>query len=224
MVRASPVRPRSGQREGTPGKEIKRMWGVEFEQDNNCGPEEERDEIAPENFKEFLDEEDNRLERIRVEGRGQMINWENYENEQDEQGEGSTREEGVKPKYKSVEPRPTKKEVEEHMLTHIPYRSWCPHCVRGKARASYHKQKDKGERHVPTVSMDYMYMESDKSEERGMPMLVFKDNDSGWTSARVVPKKRELTETGVRVIERRDGQTSESFFSFIRNIEWQRPK
>ena len=189
---------------------------MEFEQDESCGPQEEREDLR--------DEERKEQERTESESRNWVIDREEQEGEGNEQGEDGIREEGVKPKYKNVDPRPTKREVEEHMLTHIPCRSWCPLCVRGKARASYHKQKDKGERHVPTVSMDYMYMESDKSEERGMPMLVFKDNDSGWTSARVVPKKRELTETGVRVIERRDGQTSESFFSFIRNIEWQRPK
>ena len=28
---------------------------------------------------------------------------------------------------------PSKQERIEHELTHVPYRSWCPHCVRGKA-------------------------------------------------------------------------------------------
>ena len=28
---------------------------------------------------------------------------------------------------------PTAAELEEHRLTHIPYRNWCPWCVRGKA-------------------------------------------------------------------------------------------
>ena len=44
-------------------------------------------------------------------------------------------EDGVQPAVKSTEPQPSRQEVEEHMKTHIPYRSWCPHCVRGKARA-----------------------------------------------------------------------------------------
>ena len=80
-------------------------------------------------------------------------------------------EEGVKPKFKSTEPQPSKREMEEHMLTHIPYRSWCPHCVRGKARAKYHKGA-KNEDHIPVVSADYMYMESKESEDEGMPILV----------------------------------------------------
>ena len=27
---------------------------------------------------------------------------------------------------------PTKAEIEDHDVTHLPYRSWCSHCVRGK--------------------------------------------------------------------------------------------
>ena len=34
----------------------------------------------------------------------------------------------------SVKYRPTEEEVREHELTHIPYRSWCEHCVKGKAQ------------------------------------------------------------------------------------------
>eukprot|EP00973_Karenia_brevis_P093377 12417059-Karenia_brevis.AAC.1 len=29
---------------------------------------------------------------------------------------------------------PTYKEWRAHMLTHLPYRSWCAHCVRGKKK------------------------------------------------------------------------------------------
>ena len=28
---------------------------------------------------------------------------------------------------------PTQAEIDEHNLTHMPYRSWCIHCVRGRA-------------------------------------------------------------------------------------------
>ena len=30
---------------------------------------------------------------------------------------------------------PSLEEVRKHRLTHRPFRSWCPHCVRGKGRA-----------------------------------------------------------------------------------------
>ena len=42
------------------------------------------------------------------------------------------------------EPRqPTKAEVPRHNLTHLPYRSWCPECVKGRAKADPHKDKNK---------------------------------------------------------------------------------
>ena len=40
---------------------------------------------------------------------------------------------------------PSREEVLRHRLTHRPFRSWCPHCVRGKGRESQHRkspQKD----------------------------------------------------------------------------------
>ena len=30
---------------------------------------------------------------------------------------------------------PTPKEVEQHNVTHLPFRSWCRHCVRGRAES-----------------------------------------------------------------------------------------
>ena len=72
-------------------------------------------------------EEDKRQEEERGarwdEEREKIISGKEYEWEAED-------EEGQKPQYKEVEPRPSEKEVEEHMLTHIPYRTGCPHCAR----------------------------------------------------------------------------------------------
>ena len=35
---------------------------------------------------------------------------------------------------------PSRQEVQEHELTHIPYRSWCVHCVRGAERSDAHRR------------------------------------------------------------------------------------
>ena len=32
----------------------------------------------------------------------------------------------------------TQAEVDEHNMTHLPYRSWCTHCVRGRGEAHPH--------------------------------------------------------------------------------------
>ena len=55
---------------------------------------------------------------------------------------------------------PSRDEVLRHRLTHRPFRSWCPHCVRGKGRESQHRQSSqKGEfQGVPKLVSDYFYI------------------------------------------------------------------
>ena len=60
---------------------------------------------------------------------------------------------------------PSRQEMLEHNITHTPYRSWCPHCVAGKAKCMKHSQGQGLEHHeIPVVCMDYMFM-GDKSED-----------------------------------------------------------
>lgn len=37
--------------------------------------------------------------------------------------------------------RPTKQEIADHLVSHWPFRSWCRHCVMGRAVSSPHKQR-----------------------------------------------------------------------------------
>ena len=57
---------------------------------------------------------------------------------------------------------PSKQERETHNLTHIPFRSWCEHCVKGRARKRAHKRRDpeikKEElKRATRVYMDFYY-------------------------------------------------------------------
>ncbi len=36
--------------------------------------------------------------------------------------------------------RPMKQEVDDHELTHVPYRNWCPICVRAKGKELDHRK------------------------------------------------------------------------------------
>ena len=57
--------------------------------------------------------------------------------------------------------RPSQAEIGEHMVTHLPFRSWCVHCIRGKSVGKPHCIKCPSEdTQVPTVSLDYMFMTS----------------------------------------------------------------
>ena len=99
-------------------------------------------------------------------------------------------EEGLIPKLKKVVTKPTPEEVERHMVTHIPFREWCPHCVAGKSKIDPRLKRSRDERAIPKISLDYMYMTTGKQEEQmGMPILVGREEKSGWYMAAVVPSK-----------------------------------
>ena len=92
---------------------------------------------------------------------------------------------------------PSEAELDEHMISHYPFRNWCPHCVRGKANASAHRM-DKGlVQDHPTIHMDYCFPVKRKAEEtvedytakRGAPILVQYDDTLGVMSAAYVNEK-----------------------------------
>jgi len=77
-------------------------------------------------------------------------------------------EEGVK--HKEVRPpgEPSKSEVEHHEMTHIPYRSWCAHCVRGRGKSAHHPSKTKDEdkaNRIPMIEIDYCFQEKRKRDK-----------------------------------------------------------
>ena len=55
---------------------------------------------------------------------------------------------------------PSREEVRLHRLTHRPFRSWCPHCIRGKGRASPHlPSSQKGtESEVPKLVANFFFI------------------------------------------------------------------
>ena len=48
---------------------------------------------------------------------------------------------------------PSGKEKEEHFVSHFPFRAWCEHCVRGKAKAMRHVKVNHSEEQVPVISV-----------------------------------------------------------------------
>ena len=49
---------------------------------------------------------------------------------------------------------PSKQEVLEHQLTHIPFRLWCPHCVAGRRVSGHHVTVAGKEKMGVTISLD----------------------------------------------------------------------
>lgn len=50
---------------------------------------------------------------------------------------------------------PTKAEYGRHVITHMPYRAFCPWCAAGRGRSSQHRRVlQEQERRVPLVAVD----------------------------------------------------------------------
>ena len=95
-----------------------------------------------------------------------------------EVGEGAQEVDRVVGKVRKDPGAPSAEEVARHAATHLPYRSWCKHCVNGRGVAHPHiTQHNSKDGEVPTVGVDYHYM--GKEEEEGtVPTLCIKDAHS----------------------------------------------
>ena len=115
---------------------------------------------------------------------------------------------------------PSAQEVELHNTTHIPFRSWCPYCVAGKAKANAHRSQDEDKVCSDNVvSIDYAFV-GDKRESRpedpevsdaddegeveaetgkNLTVLVLRDRRTRYVSSSVVPRKGDHHHTVHRV-------------------------
>ena len=50
---------------------------------------------------------------------------------------------------------PTQQEWDDHIRTHVPFRAWCPHCVRGRAKNAPHLMVSRDADAIPVISFDY---------------------------------------------------------------------
>ena len=95
---------------------------------------------------------------------------------------------------------PCQSDIDKHREDHLPYASWCDHCVEGRGREMGHHAIDKVKHTVPTISFDYLFMnnkgefvkkksESDTVPSDGINILVVKDSRSKAVFAHIVPSK-----------------------------------
>ena len=93
-----------------------------------------------------------------------------------------------------------------HNLSHIPFRSWCPFCVKGRGESDPHKRGEAQYSEVAAISIDYMYLGEtseqrkarksredkgvgDESESLTMTIMVVKDRNTTCVFAHIVPSK-----------------------------------
>ena len=84
--------------------------------------------------------------------------------------------EALTPKGVTAPSPPSRQERLEHELTHLPFRSWCEFCVKGKCKADQHRSTGQlAESTVPVVSFDYAFMGDKNTEGQSEEVL---DEDS----------------------------------------------
>ena len=80
-------------------------------------------------------------------------------------------EEGEKPRILPDPGLPTQKQRDEHDATHLPYRSWCSHCVRGAGRCPPHRKVEGqyAESTLARVHLDYCFFTENGIGDDGEP-------------------------------------------------------
>ncbi len=80
------------------------------------------------------------------------------------------REEAAWERAKKAEIAPSDQEVDESIVDHAVFRSWCPRCVKCREESCGHVRKAQDEDAAPTVGVDYEYTRNEQKEaEKGMP-------------------------------------------------------
>ena len=106
-------------------------------------------------------------------------------------GDQEPEEEGRRPQVLPAPQSVSMQEREVHELTHIPYRSWCRYCVRGRGRNTQHRRQGDEDRRkgTPRVSMDYFFMSTVDQAASENPILVMLEESTGERYARAVGHK-----------------------------------
>ena len=74
--------------------------------------------------------------------------------------------------------KPSKREVEEHWICHIPYAAWCSCCVASRALDDAHREADvEHPKEFPVLSMDWCFFGQTEAPET-LPTLVIRDSQS----------------------------------------------
>ena len=114
-------------------------------------------------------------------------------------GESKEREEGEEEEGRIIRGlkaiyTPSKEEWDNHMRSHIPFRRWCPFCVKGRSKSGAHRGCEKSEeekkKEVPVISIDYMEPKSEEEKRliKSLPIIGMIDRHDKWVSSMMVPQ------------------------------------
>ena len=109
------------------------------------------------------------------------------EKEEEERGEAEA---GKRSPMKKLYPKePTVEERKTHELTHLPFRNWCRHCIRGKGKEEPCQKQENMEENMEEIHMDFMFMGEEKENVNTLTFLVAKEKNSKMVLTTVTPRK-----------------------------------
>ena len=94
---------------------------------------------------------------------------------------------------------PSAEEVRIHGLTHLPYRNWCPHCVRGRGREMDHRRRHaQDEEGVSEYHLDYCFPGDEEGQK--LVVLAIVERYSRMKRMVVVPSKGSTGSYAARAV------------------------
>ena len=95
--------------------------------------------------------------------------------------------EGAPIRYAKDPGDPTEEEFENHCVTHLPFRRWCPICVKAKGKEDAHREA--GESTKPTIVLDYKSFGQEIDTDDKATAIVGRDKKTVSTFAHVCENK-----------------------------------
>jgi hypothetical protein len=106
----------------------------------------------------------------------------------EEDVEEEMKEHGRREVQKMNDPKmPSKEEVEKHNMSHLPYRSWCRHCVRGKGKELAHKKANR-ETEMHEFHFDWAFP-GEEEPRKTLTVMVGRLRNQRMTMSTVAPTK-----------------------------------
>ena len=84
--------------------------------------------------------------------------------------------------------KPTEDERLAHSVTHLPFRAWCSHCVKGLARDWPHRSDYGQPPDIPMVAMDFCFVNTESGDDV-LTILAMKEKPFQSVGATVLPDK-----------------------------------
>ena len=100
--------------------------------------------------------------------------------------EGEFGERSVKKMQSPMLPSPA--EIDNHNLTHFPYRSWCRHCVRGRGKEASHVKSQNEPGDVPEFHFDWCFP-GEEEAFKNLTVLVGRMRGTRMTMSTLMPSK-----------------------------------